>query len=120
MTDRLTIEQFKALVLKKPAKYRNEKTPADGIQFDSKREAKRYQSLQLMLRAGLIADLRRQVVYLLMVNGKLICRYKADFVYLDLKTGKQVVEDAKGFRTKEYRLKAKLFEAIYGFEILEI
>jgi hypothetical protein len=30
------------------------------------------------------------------------------------------VEDAKGVRTKEYRIKAKLFKARYGREIVEI
>jgi len=118
MTDCLTISEFKALGKKKP-KYRNEKVVVDGIHFDSKREAKRHQELKLMLRAGLIANLRRQVLYPLHVKGILICRYKADFVYLDLKSGKEIVEDTKGFRTKEYRIKAKLFAAVYGYSILE-
>ncbi len=118
MNQKITIEQLKELVKRKP-KYRNEKVVVDGIRFDSKREARRHQELKLMFRAGLIANLRRQVLYPLYVNGILICRYKADFVYLDLKSGKEIVEDAKGFRTKEYRIKAKLFEALYGHPILE-
>lgn len=118
MTETITIAQFKALKQKKP-KYGNKKVIVDGTEFDSKREANRYQELRLLLRAGMIANLRRQVIYPLHVNGTLVCRYKADFVYLDLALGREIAEDAKGFRTKEYRLKAKLFEAVMGFKILE-
>ena len=114
----MTIEQYRQVKKRKP-KYHNEKKIVDGIKFDSKREANRYQELMILLRAGLIANLRRQVSYPLSVNGMLICRYKADFIYLDLEIGREVVEDSKGYRTKEYRLKAKLFTAIMGYSILE-
>ena len=114
----MTIEQYRQVKKRKP-KYGNEKKIIDDIEFDSKREANRYQELRLLLRAGLIANLRRQVSYPLAVNGAVICRYRADFVYVDLETGREVVEDSKGYRTKEYRLKAKLFTAIMGYSILE-
>ena len=45
--------------------------------------------------------------------------YRADFVYTD-KDGSQVVEDTKGFRTKEYVLKRKMFLYKYGFPITEV
>jgi Protein of unknown function (DUF1064) len=41
----------------KPSKYRNHKTLYQGIQFDSQKEANRYQELVLMERAGLICNL---------------------------------------------------------------
>lgn len=119
MTDILTKEQFKALKKKKQSKYGNKKVAIDGIPFDSNREAERYKVLRLMEKAGEIAELRRQVTFPLYVNSKLVCSYKADFVYWDLKSGKEIAEDSKGFRTKDYRLKAKLFEAVKGFKILE-
>ena len=34
--------------------------------------------------------------------------------------GKKIVEDVKGYRTKEYKLKAKLFAAVMGFSIVEV
>lgn len=70
-----------------------------------------------MQRAGQITELRRQVPYVIEINGKHICKWIADFVYL--KDGIEHVEDSKGFKTPEYRLKRKLVEAIYGFRILE-
>lgn len=45
--------------------------------------------------------------------------YKADFDYLD-KDGKHVVEDTKGFRTKDYIIKRKLMLYRHGIRISEI
>lgn len=101
---------------RKPGKYGNVKTEAEGMKFDSKREAKRWMNLRLEETAGQIKKLQRQVVYPLVVNGMQICIYVADFVY---ERDGLVVEDAKGYKTPEYRLKAKLMLACHGIEILE-
>lgn len=98
------------------AKYRNKKTVLDGITFDSNLEAKRWQELQLLERAGQITGLERQVPFPLIVNGAKVCTYNADFVYFE--NGERVVEDAKGMKTPEFSLKAKLFKAIHGFDIM--
>ena len=114
-----------ALVRPGGSKFHAKKTTVDGIVFDSKREAARYQELKLMERAGAIHDLKRQVRYELIpafdCDGKHYrpTAYIADFVYTDAKTGKEVVEDVKGYRPDVYRLKAKLFAARYGVSILE-
>src|SRR6185295_14364812 len=72
----------------KPSKYKNVKTEVDGIKFDSKKEAKRWQELKLLEAAGEITDLKRQVKYPLTAtnnrsDGKTEreCSYMADFVY---------------------------------------
>lgn len=55
------------------------------------------------------------------VKKKLVQRattYVADFVYETM--GKTIVEDTKGFRTKEYELKKKMMRAFLGIEIKEI
>ena len=96
------------------SKFNARKTVVDGITFDSKREAKRYQELKLMERAGVIKDLQRQVRYELVpafdVDGKHYrpAAYIADFVYTDVKTGKEIVEDVKGMKTPVYLIKRKL------------
>lgn len=104
-------------------KYRNRKTVVDGITFDSAKEASRYQELKLLERAGKISDLRLQVsfelcpvVYLDGRKQRPMC-YVADFVYDE--AGKTITEDAKGFKTKEYRDKRKLMKHVHGIEILE-
>ncbi len=89
----------------------------DGIVFDSKKEATRYGELKLLVRAGQITGLRRQPRFDIVVNGVKIGFYKGDFGYDE--NGKSVVEDVKGMKTPMYRLKKKLVEALYGFEITE-
>ena len=110
----------------KKQKYGNSKITIDGIRFDSKREAQRWQELRLMERAGRITDLRRQVKFVLIPSqrgedGKVIEKqvtYIADFVYL--KDGKTVVEDSKGYRTEVYRLKKKMMLYFFHIRIQEV
>ena len=42
------------------AKYHNERAERAGVRFDSQKEARRYDELMAMLRAGIISDLRLQ------------------------------------------------------------
>lgn len=100
-------------------KYRAKKTVIDGITFDSRREASRYQILKEQESNGEIEDLRLQQRFeLIPKHGKnRAVFYVADFVYF--KDGEEVVEDCKGFRTDVYKLKKKIFEWKYDKEILE-
>lgn len=108
------------------SKYNSKKTVVDGQEFDSKKEARRYQELLLLEKAGEIKNLSRQVKFVLIPsqrdeNGKVVereCSYKADFTYEEgIKT---VVEDVKGYRTKEYIIKRKLMLYQYGIRIREV
>ena len=96
----------------------------DGIEHDSKKEAARWQELNLMLRARLIEDLQRQVRFELIPkqDGERACTYIADFVYIDRKTGEKIVEDVKSpaTRTEAYRIKRKLMLLVHGIRIREI
>lgn len=105
-------------------KYNSKKTVVDDIAFDSKREARRYQELKALEKAGQITDLKLQVPYRLMAsmkdeNGKTVrgIKYIADFVYRE--NGQEVVEDCKGYRTEVYKIKKKLMLMIYGITIRE-
>lgn len=104
---------------KKKSKYGNDKTIVDGIKFDSKREANRYKELILLRKAGVIGLLRLQVRYELNDGGAFSFVYVADFVYTEIKTGKEIVEDAKGAHTVVYKKKKKLMKKIYGIIIKE-
>lgn len=108
-------------------KYNNKKVTVNGQVFDSKKEANRYKELLMLEKAGAIKDLRMQVKFTLIpaqrdeATGKVVereCSYKADFVYEE--DGKTVVEDVKGFRTKEYIIKRKLMMWRYGIRIREV
>ena len=108
----------------KQNKYHNKKVEYDGIKFDSVKEKNRYIGLKQLERLGVIQNLQRQVKYELQpsfkLNGKTVrsITYIADFVYIQ--DGIEIIEDTKGFRTKEYLLKKKLFEYKYQKEIKEI
>lgn len=112
---------------RKMNKYGNKKIIIDGIEFDSKLEGNRYCQLKILERAKEIKDLRRQVQYVIQPsyrkNNKTIrpIYYIADFVYYDIKKGKTIIEDTKGYRNEIYKLKKKMFEYKYpDLEISEI
>ena len=105
-------------------KYHATPTVVNGIRFDSKHEAERYRELLLLLRGGIISDLRLQHQITLIEGWKKPTGetvrpevYKADFSYI--KDGRRIYEDAKGMRTKEYLIKKK--QALEkGIEIVEV
>ena len=104
----------------KKSKYGAVKTEIDGIVFDSKHEAKRYQELRLLEQTGEITNLRLQVPYILFPKNKhgRSLKYIADFTYND-GNGQLIVEDAKGLKTPVYRLKRRLMAELKGIEIKE-
>lgn len=103
------------------SKYGAVRTEVDGISFASKKEARRYGELKLLQRAGKIENLSLQPRFPLVVNGLKVCTYVGDFLYgIPGDASSLVVEDAKGFKTPEYKLKAKLFKALNGFPITEV
>lgn len=110
-------------------KYKNKKVTTDDGTFDSKRELQRWELLKDMENQGLISDLKRQVDFellpkqvLITKRGRLQCelpvKYTADFVYTE--NGQQIVEDAKGMKTKEYILKRKMMKFFHDIEIKEV
>lgn len=94
-------------------KFFNRKTEADGILFDSAREAARYKVLKEMQKRGEITALELQPKYELLpkfyYRGQCVRKvvYIADFAYMT-KNGQKVIEDVKGFLTKDYKIKKKL------------
>jgi len=99
----------------KRSKYGNKKCYYQGLKFDSILELDRWKFLQKCEKEMLIEDLTRQAKYPMKINDKLICSYIADFEYS--RNGKIITEDAKGVLIEVFRIKAKLFEAIYSRKI---
>jgi hypothetical protein len=121
------------------SKYHSKKITVNGITYDSKKEYRRHVELSLLERAGTITDLQRQVKFVLIPakyetferygkKGQRLkdgqrciekeCAYFADFVYTE--NGKKVVEDTKGFKTKDYIIKRKLMLWVHGIKIREV
>jgi hypothetical protein len=136
-------KQLARLVGTKAHKYRAKRTEVDGIKFASQKEARRYQELKLLERAGDIRNLKLQPRYALCplvieradvrdvnlgtasVRRCPVSNYVADFEYEQSDRGyggvkwTLVVEDSKGMKTDVYRLKKRWFEAQYGVAIRE-
>ena len=116
---KLTEKEFKMFISNrldaKENKYHNKKVEYDGHKFDSNKEKNHYILLKQLEKLGLISDLKLQVKFELQpsfkYNGETIRKitYIADFVYYDLKENKIIVVDVKGFKTKDYLLKKKMF-----------
>jgi hypothetical protein len=125
-------------------KYKAIKCTVNGIEFDSRKEARRYQELLLLERAGVIQNLQLQERFLLIpsqfetiptgeyyktgskkgiAKTKEVCIekavvYVADFTYIQ--DGKKVVEDTKGIKTKDYIIKRKLMLYTHGIRVKEV
>lgn len=129
----MKIDEYKRLSRKGCNKYGAKRVGGHA----SKKEHYRSATLQMMQRAGAIANLREQVKYELIpaqygkcgkdFKGRTMrvlleraCSYIADFVYTDCKTGQTIVEDTKGMRTREYVIKRKLMLYMHGIRIKEV
>ena len=114
---------------KRSSKYHSQKIKVDGLTFDSKGEAKRYQELKLLQKNRIITGLELQKRIELQpsftYNGKTerAINYVADFYYYDNEKGTIVIEDFKGFKTPEYLIKRKMLIKDVcipnGYEFLE-
>lgn len=138
-------ERRKLAEREKAAKYRNrqdERQTAAGasLRFDSRKEARRFDELSALLRAGRIRDLKLQPQFTLQeayttaegVRVRAI-RYQADFSYeeqyvTDKEGGvvrlgwRLVVEDVKSrpTKTRVYVMKKKLLRERFGIDITEV
>lgn len=96
------------------SKYKNQKVNVDGHIFHSKKEARRYEELKLLERAGKIRDLELQPKFELIPTIRIETEtlervsYYADFRYYDMTKNCEVVEDVKGYKTSVYILKKKM------------
>ncbi len=97
-------------------KFNNRKTVIDGFTFDSAKEARRYQELTLLEKAGEVEAFVCQPVYELTVNGSRVGRMTLDFEVI-WANGEITCEDVKGGRatkTEAYSLRKRVFEACHA------
>lgn len=97
------------------------------IHFDSKKEARRYDALLVLLAAGAITELKIQPEFTLTEayttpDGERVraWRYRADFSYK--RDGVLIVEDVKSSatRTRVYINNCKMMREKYGIEVQEV
>ena len=112
-----SIEDYKNFTNNKirKSKYRANKVSIDGHTFDSQKEADYYCELKVRLQAKEINGFCLQPIFMLAPGLK----YKADFIVFHKDNTSEVI-DVKGFKTKEYIAKKKVFEDKYNLTITEI
>lgn len=98
--------------MRRRSKFGNIPTTVNGVKLDSKAEARRYQELLLLQKAGAISGLMVHPEFILQpeftIRGKKYrpIIYEGDFEYTERSV---VVEDVKAIQTAEFKLKAKMF-----------
>ena len=92
-------------------KFQNHLVVLDHQTFDSLREAQKYSQRCWLAAQKVIFDLAVHQSFELIVNGQKICKYESDFSYTY--NGQSIVEDVKGVETPAFKIKAKLFRALY-------
>jgi hypothetical protein len=126
---RLTEGQLRELQGGKPVKahkYGAVRMELDGVQHDSSKEGRRWATLQLMQRAGLITELERQVTYVLAPSVKFegaaraqpALRIVVDFRYRE--RGELVLEECKGGDatiTPAFVIKRHLLLHVHGLQL---
>lgn len=112
-----SIEQYREYQKKRKqkSKYGAVKTQVDGHTFDSKKEAGYYNELNIRLQGKDIRGFCLQPTFIL-ANG---LKYKADFVIFNNDKTFEII-DVKGFKTKEYIAKKKVFEDKFNLKIKEV
>jgi hypothetical protein len=100
------------LQTKRYNKFNNHTSVYNNNYYDSIKEADYAQELDLRVRAKDIKSWRRQIPIELKVGEYKICTYILDF---EITHNDKTIEfiEIKGFETAIWRLKKKLFEAIY-------
>lgn len=110
-------------------KYHAKKTIVDNITFASKKEAKMYIKLKAMETEGEIERLQLQPQFELQpgFRGKSGKKYRAinytaDFAFQDLREDEERyrVIDCKGYKTRDYMLRKKMFAYAFRDAGLEI
>ena len=116
--EKWTVEDYKNYTEKgnKKTKYRANKTSLHGHTFDSQKEADYYVELKNRLKANDIKGFCLQPTFILAPGLK----YKADFIVFNNDCKDPEVIDVKGFKTKEYIAKKKVFEEKFDLTITEI
>lgn len=96
-------------------KYHSKTTQVEGVTYHSKKEAAYADELRLRKMAHDIKDWQRQVCIPLNVNGYHIANYYIDFV-VEHNDGTLEYVEVKGFETDAFRMKWRLFEALFSEE----
>lgn len=112
------------------SKYHARKVEIDGYTFDSQREARRYNELRMLERAGKISGLEVHPKWTFGSGARLLrslpkangatgapITYAADFAYFCTERNARIIEDVKGLDTPVSRIKRALLWYFHALEV---
>lgn len=100
------------MILGRRNKFGARKTRYNGTIYASKREALYARDLDLLVKGKKLKRWEAQIAIPMVINGKKVCTYNIDFVEYDMDDKPTFVE-VKGFETAVFKLKWRLFDALY-------
>jgi hypothetical protein len=105
------------------SKFGNKVSFHAGRLFDSRKEADYARRLDMLKgaakREDRVTEWEGQVRIPLVVNGHHVCDYYCDF-RVDFADGRTEWHETKGFETPVWRIKFKLFKALYPDRVLRV
>lgn len=115
----MRFKRYQVINRKSASKFRNVPTIVDGITFQSKAEAARYQYWAQLCQIGRILWFTRQVPFYL--PGGVV--YRADFLVVQApmfmtRDPTPIIEDVTGVMTNTKLNKLKQVKAIYGVDVV--
>lgn len=119
----IKIISYVPVSIEKKSKYNNKIVWYNDVKYQSQKEADYAKNLDWKLKASEIKSWSRQVQFVLIVNGYLICKYYVDFKvvhnddkieYVDVKGYK------KGVAYRLFETKSRLVKALYNIDIIEV
>lgn len=116
----ISVEEYRRMIaagdknVPSKSKYNNSRVKVNNKLFDSRSEANYYLYLLGERINGSIRMFLRQVPFDLSEDTKQV--YKCDFLVFH-KDGNASIIDVKGYKTKEFKLKASLIESRYNIKI---
>lgn len=119
---RISAAEFRQAQIATKRKWRNQPCEVDGVRFDSKGEARRWEELRLLQLAGEISELRRQVRIPLIGQHDMPLlsdldhqfELRVDFTYIRKGERHVTFADFKGKETEASKLKRAIVRAMYG------
>lgn len=84
----------------------------NGVVYDSKREARHAMELDTWMLTGRVVKVERQIPFELRANDRKVCKIVIDFK-VTWHTGEVTYQEVKGYETKDWVIKRKLFAALY-------
>lgn len=118
-TDVAPYSQWSSVTFDRPSR-RFKRSSVDGYRFVTARQVERYGELRRLVDAGDIWGLQVHPGFVFRLNGVQLANYQATFAYCLRLQFKQIVEDVREHRPREWPIHKRLMQAFFDIEVREL